>query len=66
MDTVKNGIIEDEDGEIRYYSWGTPIAAGLVMDDNGNYYFINGTKKAVKDCYYAFNNYSSNGLLPAG
>lgn len=66
LDTVKNGIIEDEDGEIRYYSWGTPIAVGLVMDDDGNYYFINSTKKAVKDCYYAFNSYSSNGLLPAG
>ncbi|MBQ7345280.1 MAG: phosphodiester glycosidase family protein [Oscillospiraceae bacterium] len=63
---VKNGLIKDEDGEIRYYVDGVPTRAGLVQDDEGNYYYINSTLKAVKNCTYAFSDAMSNGLLPGG
>ena len=62
----KQGIVMDSDGEIRYYVDNVAVAAGLVQDKDGSYYYINGTKKAVKDCDYAFNEKNSNGLLPAG
>ena len=59
---IKNGIIRDEDGELRVYEDGKPIRAGLIMDENGDYYYINSTLKAVRNTsYYVTNN---NGLLP--
>ena len=64
--TIKNGLIHDEDGEIRYYKDDVPTRAGLVKDADGNYYYINSSLKAVKNCKYAFNTTMSNGLLPAG
>lgn len=63
---IKQGLIFDDDGEIRYYEYGVPVAAGLVKDENGNLYFINSTKKAVKNTYYAFSEKKANGLMPAG
>ena len=62
----KQGVVKDADGEIRYYVDNVAVAAGLVQDKDGNYYYINSTKKAVKNCKYAFNEERSNGLLPAG
>ena len=62
----KQGVVLDSDGEIRYYVNNTAVVAGLVQDKEGNYYYINSTKKAVKDCKYAFSEANSNGLLPAG
>lgn len=49
---VKNGLYTDADGEIRYYEEGVAVYAGLVQDADGNYYYINSTKKAVKNCTY--------------
>lgn len=62
----KYGIVHDDDGEIRYYDNNQPIAAGLVQDDDGDFYFFNSTKKAVRDCRYAFNDSSAYGLERAG
>ena len=64
--TVKNGIVLDSDGNIRYYENGKAICAGLVVDSQGNYYYINSSLKAVKNCSYAFSNAKGNGLLPGG
>lgn len=62
---MKHGLTFDGDGEIRYYEYGVPVSAGLVKDENGNLYFINSTKKAVKNTYYAFSEKKANGLMPA-
>ena len=61
-----NGVVVEANGDVRYYENGVAVAKGLVKDDAGNYYFINGTKKAVKNTFYAFNDTFANGLLPAG
>ena len=63
---VKNGVYTDEDGEIRYYEDGVAVYAGLVQDAEGNYYYINSAKKAVKNCTYSIGEPKTNGLLPAG
>ncbi len=62
--TLKQGIVVDEDGEIRYYIDGVAQYAGLVCDDNGNYYYFGSNRKAKKDCYYGIS--KTNGLLPSG
>ncbi len=61
----EQGIRQDSDGEIRYYVDNVPTYAGLVQDEEGNYYYITGsTLTAVKSCtkYITY----TNGLLPAG
>ena len=63
---IKQGVVRDSDGEVRYYIDNVAVAAGLVQDREGNYYYINSTKKAVKNCVYAFSEKNANGLLPAG
>ena len=45
---------------------GVATYAGLVKDADGNYYYINSFKKAVKDCTYTIGAAKTNGLLPAG
>jgi glucan-binding YG repeat protein len=42
------------------------IYAGLVQDADGNYYYINSSKKAVKNTGYNIGEAKANGLLPAG
>lgn len=37
---VKNGLVLDDDGEIRYYENDTSICAGLVQDADGNYVIV--------------------------
>ena len=64
--TVKQGLVKDEDGEIRFYKDGVAQYAGLVQDSEGNYYYINSTKKAVKNTTYGISSTRTNGLLPAG
>ncbi|MBQ3182954.1 MAG: phosphodiester glycosidase family protein, partial [Clostridia bacterium] len=66
LQTGKNGVIRDNDGEVRYYVDGVAVKAGLVRDHNGNYYYINSTLKAVKNCSYTFSTANGNGLLPGG
>ena len=59
---VKDGLVFEANGDIRFYENGVAVAKGLVQDAEGNYYFINGTKKAVKNTWYAFAASSTNGL----
>ena len=59
-------MVKDEDGEIRYYVDGVATYAGVVRDANGYYYYINSSKKAVKNCKYGISAAKANGLLPAG
>ena len=62
---VKNGLYEDADGKIRYYVDGGATYAGLVQDEEGNYYYISGSNMyAVTNCSYYVS--KTNGLLPAG
>ena len=61
---VKQGIVKDEDGEIRYYIDGVAQYAGLVQDADGNYYYFGSNRKAKRDCYYGIS--KTNGLLPSG
>ena len=59
------GIVKGDDGKVRYYVNGKPAYAGLVQDDNGDYYYISGsTMAAVMDCTYTVS--KTNGLLPSG
>ena len=62
--TVKQGIVLDDDGEIRYYIDGVAQYAGLVQDADGNYYYFGSSKVAKRDCYYGIS--KTNGLLPSG
>ena len=63
--TVKNGLIHDEDGKIRYYENGVAVYKGLVYDGT-YYYYINSTKTAVCNREYSIGAAKTNGLLPAG
>ncbi len=59
------GVVKGEDGNVRYYVNGAPAYAGLVQDENGDYYYISGsTMAAIKDTtrYITF----TNDLLPEG
>ena len=64
--SVKNGLVFDKDGEIRYYVNGVATYAGLGRDLAGNYYYINSSLKAVKGCTYAVGEARTNGLLSSG
>ncbi len=57
-----NGIY-NHNGDLYYAENGKFIYAGLVQDDDGNYYYINSSFKAVKGTYYVT---KTNNLLPAG
>ena len=59
------GIAADENGNIRYYVDGKPAYAGLVQDENGDFYYISGsTMAAITNRTY--NVSKTNGLLPTG
>jgi hypothetical protein len=60
---IGTNLYPDPDGEIRYYD-GEATYAGVVADSEGNLYYVNSTKKAVKDTTYFIT--KTNGLLPAG
>ena len=62
---IKQGVVRDADGQIRYYVNGVATYAGLVRDTDGSYYYISGNGcVAVTNCtrYITF----TNGLLPEG
>ena len=50
-EVVKQGLIKDEDGEIRYYVDGEAIYAGLIKVGD-YYYYISGNKTAKRNCSY--------------
>lgn len=59
----KDGLIKVYD-DIYYIAEGLPIAAGLVQNAEGNYYYIASTLKAVKSGEYYISN--THGLLASG
>ena len=62
---LKQGVVKDADGNIRYYVDGVAIYAGLVRDTDGSYYYISGNGcVAIKDRTYYIT--FTNGLLPEG
>ena len=63
---IQNGLVTDNKGDVYWYENNVPTVKGLVKDEDGNLYFINSGKKAVKNTWYAFNAKNANGLLPAG
>lgn len=63
---LDNGLREDPDGALRYYVDGVAGYAGLVIGDDHYCYYINSTKKAVRNCTYSIGTAKSNGILPAG
>ena len=56
----------DTDGAIRFYKDGVAQYAGVVQDAEGNFYYINSSKQAVKNCEYGIGAARTNGLIPAG
>lgn len=64
---MKDGLIWDDDGELRYYENNLAVYKGIVADDEGNYYYINSTLKAVRNSEgYLIWPATTNELLPAG
>ena len=62
---IKQGVVKDSDGQIRYYVDGQAVYAGLVKDADGSYYYISGNGcVAIKNRSYYIT--KTNGLLPAG
>ena len=63
--SLKQGLVLDDDNEIRYYVDGVPFSAGLVRDIHGDYYYIDGsTMTAIRDITRYISN--TNKLLPEG
>ena len=63
---MMNGLTFEENGDIVFYENGKPIYAGVVQDKDGNFYYINSSKKAVKNCTYTIYATMTNDLVPAG
>lgn len=65
---VPEGTLKiDADGKTRYYDYeNNALYAGLVKDSDGNIYYINSTKTAVKNCEYSIGAVKTNGIMPAG
>ena len=61
---AKEGLVIEANGDVRFYENGVAVYKGLVQDGEGNYYYINSSKKAVKNCTYGVT--KTNGLLPTG
>ena len=60
---MKEGIVKDPDGEIRYYVDGVATYAGLVYE-NGNYYYFGSDLKAARNRERKISRH--NDLLPYG
>ena len=56
----------DDDGYIRYYVDGKAVAAGIVKDAEGNFYFFGSAKYATTNTTRAIDEARTNGLIPAG
>lgn len=60
-----NGLIRMSNGVVQYLQDGKATYAGLVMSDDGDYYFIGPALRAICNSTYTVNATRSNGLLPA-
>ena len=58
---IKQGVVLDDDGELRYYVDGVSTYAGLVQED-GYYYYFPGSKLGVRSKNYTIT--KTNGLKP--
>ena len=64
-EAIGDNLYADPDGEIRFYDGAEAAYQGVVTDNDGNFYYVNSMKKAVKDqAGYVIT--KTNGLLPAG
>lgn len=63
---IRNGLVRFSDGSVRFLVDSVPQRWGVVQDAEGNYYYVNSTTFAVRDCTYSFAAPWNNGLLPAG
>ena len=64
---IKQGVVKDSDGYIRYYVNGVATVPGLVQDREGNYYYISGNGGiAITNKTYYVSESKTNGLLPVG
>ena len=63
-DETLQGLVIEANGDVRFYENGVAVYKGLVQDGEGNYYYINSSKKAVKNCTYGVT--KTNDLLPVG
>ena len=62
-----NGVYTTSNGDIYYLTDGIASIAGLVQDDNGDYYFFgHGYMTARRDGKFYIAESVANGLLPAG
>ena len=62
---IKQGIVNDPDGNIRYYVDGVATYAGLVKDTDGSFYYISGNGCIAIRNRTAYIT-KTNDLLPAG
>lgn len=63
---VKNGLVLDADGELRYYVMSQPQYTGLIRTEDGEFYYICKYKTAVRGERHLVLDAFANGLLPQG
>ena len=61
--TDKNGIVQDDDGVLRYYVNGNVTYVGLIEID-GDFYYVRSSGEVVTDCMYYIT--WTHDLMPAG
>ena len=61
---TRSGVYRCSDGEIRYFTNGSLSSAGLIKDENDNYYYIRSSGVAVRGQEYWLTN--TNGLIAGG
>ena len=64
---VKNGVVHDLDGEVRYYVDGVAqVGAGVVQDEDGNLYYIGSAGTAAYKNRTGYGIWKTNDLIPQG
>lgn len=64
---VKNGVVHDLDGEVRYYVDGVAqVGAGVVQDEDGNLYYIGSSGTAAYKNRTGYGIWKTNDLIPQG
>lgn len=64
---IKNGVVHDLDGEVRYYVDGVAqVGAGVVQDEDGNLYYIGSAGTAAYKNRTGYGIWKTNDLIPQG
>lgn len=64
---VKNGVVHDLDGEVRYYVDGVAqVGAGVVQDEDGNLYYIGSAGDKAYKSRTGYGIWKTNDLIPQG